>query len=192
MTYATETDVVNALAKVNALPLGSYGGAVHVLDQAHQKIHDGLMYVAYKFASVTGAGEYVRIAVRPPATSTGRMHVTVEAQSTAPAVFAIKEGVTPTGGANATPVNLNRNSANVSFLPAGDIKSGHTGGTSLTHTGGTELKAKPLADGWVLGGQAKFSREWHLKAGVWTVIEITNTGAVANTMDLELFWYETE
>lgn len=91
-----------------------------------------------------------------------------------------------------TPVNLNRNSANVSFLPAGDIKSGSTGGTALTHTGGTVLKSKPLADGWVLGGQAKFSREWHLKAEVWTVFEVTNTGAVANTMDLELFWYETD
>lgn len=166
-----------------------YGGHIGVIQQAHRHVHDGTMFHASVRAAVGGVGEYARIAINPP--TTHHVHLLANSDCSEVAEFKLLSGVTLTGGATVTPEGLNQSSSNTSSIAAGNVKTGATGGTALTYTGGSELSGHYLTSGRRAGGIDSWGHEWVLEESVWTVLELVSLTSQANYLNMLLYWYET-
>lgn len=90
------------------------------------------------YKSLAADGNYLTITFTTPATGTVFYNFAGVEKSGNECIKSLIEGCTVSGGTAATPVNFNRNSANV--CPLTNVKVGlSTDGTPTTITGGTEM-----------------------------------------------------
>lgn len=158
---------------------------LQVIDYAHHEVHAGSAYRAGMNYTLANANVATFCLTTPDTTKWS--HVIWTLTATADGTFAVLEDVTSyTGGAAVTPLNHNRNSTNTS----GNVcKSGMTGVSPITLTGGTTILSASLATGKGDVIESSHENEFILKQNSIYAFRYTN-GTSANTIRFVLEWYE--
>lgn len=157
----------------------------------HRYIHEGRAFVYSGSSGSLAASASYSISFRtPPATAGRYVHFRPTAiVSTANTVRTLTlEEATYTGGAEVTPVNLNRISTNIAKTKL------YVG---VTPTGGLQIQQLVVGGGanpaGATGGSTESSAELILKQDTTYVVTFTNIGpSTATVVYYEMFWYEED
>lgn len=166
-----------------------HSGAAIFIEHGHHEIHEGDAFYIEGSSQVTN-GQIVEFIVKTPNTAEWA-HMTFDYNSSAADfMFVAYEGVTvsTTGATAVTPMNHDRNSAEVSTLQV--WKSTGTGTTSATIAYGpfTLGTPSPSASARKPGDQAN-RNEKILKQNTWYVFRFTN-GTTTQYINFKASWYE--
>lgn len=175
----------NGVDTARPLTMDTATRAMAEIEFAHHMIHRGLAFYLGIAASLAG-GDVMGVALTTP--SNGKYcHTQWDFRGSAGGTISILESVTSfSGGAAATPVNMNRPSTLTSDCTA---LTGRTGSNLITPTGGTDIWPEVFGS----GVNAEISRvsgfELILKPGTKYLFQITN-GVGANNAAILVSWYE--
>jgi hypothetical protein len=159
-------------------------GALIAVDYEHHETHSGSHYVLRINKDVPNAGTYNLAFTTPDTLKWINMvfGITVELE----ADVVLYEDITSfAGGAAQTPINNNRNSANVSGIVDMETDTTPVLGTPLV------LAHLVLGSGRNTGGEARGASEFILKQNTTYLVAMTNqaTGA-SNEVNFFFTWYE--
>ena len=163
------------------------------IDWLHKAVHDGDMYQVF-FEDITlNDNETINFAFKTPALATAQIHMVVEFATEIGGQLTVIEAPTWTAktGTIKVPINLNRNSSNVSKITGNETTTTFTANevaynvTTILTTNATTIDSDVVYnDGGVRG-----STELILKAATKYVVLFTAEGA-SNFAHLKLRWYE--
>ncbi len=175
--------VVQTSAGVEIL-VDDLSGAITAVDLAHQRIHEGEHYFAFRSVAIPNAADFEFLIVTPDTIVVAHMFLssTVSAEAT----IDLLEGVTTAGdGAAVLDFNNNRQSVNTSGVVITHTPAGLAGGTDLLN-GGIKVGA-----GRNIGGVSRNDNELLLERNTKYLLRITNDAAGANNITTVSFsWYE--
>jgi hypothetical protein len=156
-----------------------------VLDIAHQRLHEGRAFIAFKFyssADTLGNGNTASIAI---ACAQGcEMHMLVQAECGGSAEFYWYEGSTVSSGTAFTPINRKRSSTNTSDAAVLINPTVSNAGTLLL------ARSIPGGAGVFAGGGSDYAFEYVLKDLTTYLFQLKNTSGSARAAHLLLEWYE--
>jgi hypothetical protein len=156
-----------------------------VLDIAHQRLHEGRAFIAFKFyssADTLGNGATASIAI---ACAQGcEMHMLVQAECGGSAEFYWYEGSTVSSGTAFTPINRKRSSTNTSDAAVLINPTISNAGTLLL------ARSIPGGAGVFAGGGSDYAFEYVLKDLTTYLFQLKNTSGSARAAHLLLEWYE--
>lgn len=155
------------------------------LDIAHQRLHEGRAFLAYKFYPSTATlanGATASIAI---ACAQGcELHMLVQAECGGTAEFYWYEDATVSSGTAFTPINRRRKSLNTSDAAVLINPTISNAGTLLM------ARSIPGGSGVFAGGGSDYSFEFVLKDLTTYLFQLKNTSGSARSAHLMLEWYE--
>lgn len=154
----------------NGIPLDTISGNVQVISPPHEAVHNGTHFTA----SWTGTtATSLNTLVITGTAGTGIIHFVAEADGNKAFTFQLWEAPTATGGTAITSYNNARISANTSPVTITKNPTVTTVGTTLleAHTVGS---SNPISR---IGGDARHSNEWNLKASTKYLLRATAVSA---------------
>jgi hypothetical protein len=155
------------------------------LDIAHQRLHEGRAFIAFKFYSSADTLANNTTASIAIACAQGcEMHMLVQAECGGSAEFYWYEGSTVSSGTAFTPINRKRSSTNTSDAAVLINPTISNAGTLLL------ARSIPGGAGVFAGGGSDYSFEYVLKDLTTYLFQLKNTSGSARAAHLLLEWYE--
>lgn len=202
------TDIVtyqspDVVAAIQALPIDTISGGLIVADLDHHEIHEAKSFLHYHTDSTpTNTGERTLIAFKTPDTA-ARVHMLYIGTASAAAHFHVIEGVSEgaAGGTEVTPINRDRNSANVSVLKSARVGTVNRLATYVAAdagniTAGTEIVTEAIgATGQgqqTTGGETQVFGVFILKQNTAYAYAIESLDNNNNVHSILLAWHEEE
>jgi hypothetical protein len=156
-----------------------------VLDIAHQRLHEGRAFIAFKFYSSADTLANNTTASIAIACAQGcEMHMLVQAECGGSAEFYWYEGSTVSSGTAFTPINRKRSSTNTSDAAVLINPTISNAGTLLL------ARSIPGGAGVFAGGGSDYAFEYVLKDLTTYLFQLKNTSGSARAAHLLLEWYE--
>jgi hypothetical protein len=156
-----------------------------VLDIAHQRLHEGRAFIAFKFYSSADTLANNTTASIAIACAQGcEMHMLVQAECGGAAEFYWYEGSTVSSGTAFTPINRKRSSTNTSDAAVLINPTIGNAGTLLL------ARSIPGGAGVFAGGGSDYAFEYVLKDLTTYLFQLKNTSGSARAAHLLLEWYE--
>jgi hypothetical protein len=156
-----------------------------VLDIAHQRLHEGRAFAAFKFYSSSDTlanGATASIAIACAAGC--ELHMLVQAECGGAAEFYWYENSTVSGGTAFTPINRKRSSTKTSDAAV-------LINPTISNVGSLLLaRSIPGGSGVFAGGGSDYAFEYVLKDLTTYVFQLKNTSGSARPAHLLLEWYE--
>jgi hypothetical protein len=194
MAIYTQRESINTAAQNVSLTFAEQDGrqvimgsdrCLPILDVAHQRLHEGRAFVAYKIYPSTSKlndGETVSIAI---ACAEGcELHTLVQTECGGSSEFYWYENATVTAGTAFTPINRKRSSTRVSEAATLINPTISNAGTLLlarTITGGSG----PFAN-----GGSDYTFEYVLKGMTTYLFQLKNTSGSSQSAHITVEWYE--
>jgi hypothetical protein len=156
-----------------------------VLDIAHQRLHEGRAFIAFKFYSSADTLANNTTASIAIACAQGcEMHMLVQAECGGSSEFYWYEGSTVSSGTAFTPINRKRSSTNTSNAAVLINPTIGNAGTLLL------ARSIPGGAGVFAGGGSDYAFEYVLKDLTTYLFQLKNTSGSARAAHLLLEWYE--
>lgn len=156
-----------------------------VLDIAHQRLHEGRAFIAFKFYSSADTLANNTTASIAIACAQGcEMHMLVQAECGGSAEFYWYEGSEVSSGTAFTPINRKRSSTNTSDAAVLINPTISNAGTLLL------ARSIPGGAGVFAGGGSDYAFEYVLKDLTTYLFQLKNTSGSARAAHLLLEWYE--
>ena len=176
---------------------------LQIIEYEHHEIHSGSSYNSH-YSNTTTSDDNHRTGIAFKTPVTKEMHlVAALSASSAAEVFLLEAPTIGTAAAGTRKLIYNRSRVSTNTSLCRDEEAGNIAGGVSTYTeaqlvtanvsGGTELEYQILQAGSgpkPLGGTARGTEEWILKADTIYLIFIRNIGAAANAHNISLNWYE--
>ncbi len=161
--------------------------ALSVISHAHEEIHEGSHFYAYKTASITN-GQVLTLALNLD-DALKQFHVFMEFDVATACTIDVLEDVTSFAGGVSFTILNSRRDLQSTHLSGATCLVGHTGSDLVVPTGGSEIYGQALGAGNRAGGTLGHDAEILLKTGSKYLFRITN-GTTTQGVTIILQWYE--
>lgn len=194
MAIYTQRESINTAAQNVALSFVEQDGrqvlmgsdrCLPVLDVAHQRLHEGRAFIAYRFyPSTAQLADAATVSIAIACAEDCELHMLVQAECGGTSEFYWYEGADVTGGTEFTPINRKRSSLRTSEAVALVNPTITSAGTLLL------AKSIPGGAGPHAGGGSDYTFEYVLNGLTTYLFQLKNTSGFARSAHLILEWYE--